>query len=131
MTKENENKVNVMLVEDSPLIKEIMLENLESLDNIQAIYHADKQTEALKTIEKHKPDLIIIDLELLEGNGLGLLTEIKAHPEKFGQPKKVVFTNHTSPLLRRKCEATHIQGFFDKSYQLDDMLTYIQNINAG
>jgi len=124
----NDKKVNVLLVEDSPLIREIILENLKSLDNVQVVCYADKQSDALREIEHHKPDLVIVDIELIEGNGLAVLTQLKAYPEKFGHPKKVVFTNHTSPLLKRKCEATSIQGFFDKSYQLDDMLDYIQKI---
>ncbi len=130
MKKPNENKVNVLLVEDSPLIREIVLENLAGLDNAEVVSFADKQSEALVEIEKHQPDLVIVDLELTEGNGLGVLAQLKAFPEKFGDPKKIVFTNHTSPLLKRKCEATDIQGFFDKSYQLDEMLDYVSSMTA-
>jgi len=128
MMKTNDNKIDVLLVEDSPLIREIILENLKSLDNVQVVCYADKESDALRDIEHHKPDLVIVDIELLEGNGLEVLAQLKAYPDKFGNPKKVVFTNHTSPLLKRKCEATNIQGFFDKSYQLEEMLDYIHAI---
>lgn len=130
MNQGNQKILNVLLVEDSPLIREIVLENLNSMEQIKVVSHADKQSKALKDIEKLKPDLVIVDLELIEGNGLGVLTKMKQNPEKFGNPKKVVFTNHTSPLLRRKCESMGIEGFYDKSYQLDDMLDYIEDLTA-
>ena len=122
--------LNILLVEDSPLIRDIVLENLNSIDGIEVVSYADNQTQALLDIEKYKPDLVIVDLELIEGNGLGVLTEIKHDPDKFGNPKKVVYTNHTSPLLKRKCETMDIQGFYDKSYQLDDMLEYIEDLTS-
>ena len=126
----NNDKLDVFLVEDSPLITEIILENLNSINGIQVVSYADTQSQALINIEKHKPDLVIVDLELLEGNGLYVLTEIKHNPEKFGHPKKIVFTNHTSPLLKRKCESMDIHGFYDKSYQIDDMLDFIEDLTS-
>jgi two-component system OmpR family response regulator len=123
--------LNILLVEDSPIIRQIVLESLNSTDNIEVVGFVDSQTKAMEDLERYKPDLVIIDLELVEGNGLGVLTEIEQSPDKYGRPKKVVFTNHTSPVLKRKCQAMDIQGFFDKSYQLDDLLDYIEGLSEN
>lgn len=128
---EERKKLSVLLVEDSPLLRDIVIENLSSLEQVEVVAMADKQSQALSEIEKHKPELVIIDLELLEGNGIGVLKEIKLHPEKFGTPLKLVFTNHTSPVMKKKCLELGIEGFFDKSYQLFDMLDCIEEIIAA
>tara|TARA_R110001606_G_scaffold361754_3_gene514972 strand:- start:32954 stop:33343 length:390 start_codon:yes stop_codon:yes gene_type:complete len=118
--------LTILLVEDSPIIRQVVLESLTSTENIEIVGFVDSQTKAIEDLQRYKPDLVIIDLELIEGNGLGVLKELEHEPEKFGCPKKVVFTNHTSPLLKRKCQALNIEGFFDKSYQLDDLLDYVE-----
>lgn len=126
MTKKT---LTVLLVEDSPIISQVVLESLTSTDNIEVIDVVDSQTKAIEELRRHRPDLVIIDLELIEGNGIGVLKELKGEPEKFGYLKKVVFTNHTSPVLRRKCLALDIERFFDKSYQLDDLLDYVESLS--
>ncbi len=118
--------LTILLVEDSPIIRKVVLESLTNTDNIKVVGFVDGQKKAIEQLERYKPDLVIIDLELIEGNGLGVLKQLGHEPEKFGYPKKVVFTNHTSPVLKRKCQALDIEGFFDKSYQLDDLLDYVE-----
>jgi two-component system, OmpR family, response regulator len=122
--------LTVLLVEDSPIIRQVVLESLTSTDNIEVVGFVDSQIKAMQELERFKPNLVIIDLELVQGNGLGVLKELEQAPEKFGSPKKVVFTNHTSPVLKRKCQALDIEGFFDKSYQLDDLLDYVESLSA-
>jgi len=118
--------LTILLVEDSAIIRKVVLESLTNTDNIKVVGFVDGQKKAIEQLERYKPDLVIIDLELIEGNGLGVLKQLGHEPEKFGYPKKVVFTNHTSPVLKRKCQALDIEGFFDKSYQLDDLLDYVE-----
>lgn len=121
--------LTILLVEDSPIIRQIVLESLTSTDNIEIVGFVDSQTKAIEELQRYKPALVIIDLELVEGNGLGVLKALKHEPEKFGFPKKVVFTDHTSPVLKRKCQVLDIEGFFDKSYQLDDLLDYVESLS--
>lgn len=123
--------LTILLVEDSPIIRQVVLESLTSTDNIKVVGFVDSQKKAIEQLERYKPDLVIIDLELIEGNGLGVLKQLGHEPEKFGYPKKVVFTNHTSPVLKRKCQALDIEGFFDKSYQLDDLLDYVELLSQS
>lgn len=121
--------LTILLVEDSPIIRQVVLESLTSTDNIEIVGFVDSQTKAIEELQHYKPALVIIDLELVEGNGLGVLKALKHEPEKYGCPKKVVFTNHTSPVLKRKCQVLDIEGFFDKSYQLDDLLDYVESLS--
>jgi DNA-binding NarL/FixJ family response regulator len=121
--------LTILLVEDSPIIRQIVLESLTDTDNIEVVGFVDSQMKAIEALQHCKPDLVIIDLELVEGNGLGVLKQLEHEPERFGCPKKVVFTNHTSPMLKRKCQALDIEGFFDKSYQLDDLLDYVETLS--
>jgi CheY-like chemotaxis protein len=122
----NTEKLSIVLVEDNPLLRDIVLENLDSIEQVIVVATADRQIQALNEIEEHKPNLVIADLELNEGNGLGVLNEINRHPELYGTPEKLVLTNHTSKHLKKKCLEQDIQGFYDKSYQLFEMMDWIE-----
>lgn len=118
----------VVLVEDSELLQEMMTEVLDSIPNLDLVGVADGQTKALTHIKKNKPDLVIVDLELVEGDGVGVLKALDTGSEIYGQPEKVVFTNHTSSRLKSKCEQFDISGYFDKSYQLEELTDYLSQL---
>lgn len=99
---------------------------LSSLDNISVVAEAADEQGGLQHIEHCRPDLVIVDLELTGGSGIGVLSALHRDPGRYGMPKAVVFTNHVSTILRSRCEALGIGGFFDKSYQLDKLIDFIQ-----
>jgi DNA-binding NarL/FixJ family response regulator len=122
--------LQVLLVEDSPIISQIVTESLDSCDDIEIVSIVDTQNAAIDALKAYKPDVVIVDLELNEGNGVGVLSALKQSPDLYGYPRKIVYTNHTSQVLKRKCEALDIDAFFDKSYQFDELIDYVEMLSA-
>ena len=52
--------------------------------------HAIDQGTAMKMVKKHKPDLILLDIGLPDGNGLGVLEYLRGHPTLGATPVVVV-----------------------------------------
>ena len=119
--------LDVVLIEDSKLLREMLADMLSSVDKIAVVAQADDQDTGLRLVEDHQPDVVIVDLELSVGSGIGVLSALNDDRGRYGDPKAVVFTNHGSRVLRRRCEDLGIDGFFDKSYQLDELIDYIQS----
>ena len=117
----------ILLIEDSRLLREMLVDMLNSLDDVAVVAEAADQANGVRLMESHLPDLVIVDLELAGGSGIGVLSELSRDRHRYGNPKAVVFTNHGSSVLRNRCEALGVDGFFDKSYQLDDLIDYIQS----
>jgi CheY-like chemotaxis protein len=46
--------------------------------------------------------VFIVDLQLKEGDGLGVLRALHDESHKYGDPQKVVFTNNTSQGLKTR-----------------------------
>jgi DNA-binding NarL/FixJ family response regulator len=123
--------LRVILVEDSPLLCEMLSEMLVELDGVDVVAHAAGEDEALEALEQRRPDLAIIDLELKQGTGLGVLQAMHDAPERFGNPRAVVFSNHGHRIVRARCSALGVEHFFDKSYQLDELIEYVQAARAA
>jgi DNA-binding NarL/FixJ family response regulator len=104
----------------------MLVDVLSSVDSVRVVAEAEDQASGLNLTERHHPDLVIVDLELGDGSGIGVLAELSRNRGRYGDPRTVVFTNHGSSVLRSRCEALGVDGFFDKSYQLNDLIDYIQ-----
>lgn len=120
--------LKIVLVEDSTLLQEMVSEALESVPSAELVGIAAGEKTALSTIASNPTDLVIVDLQLEEGDGLGVLRALHNNSQKYGDPQKVVFTNNTSQGLKSRCEALNIDGYFDKSYQLDDLIDYVNSL---
>src|ERR1700750_196418 len=74
----------VLIVEDNELNMKLFRDLLEAHG-----YHTigtNKGTEALALVRQHRPDLILMDIQLPEVSGLDVTRWIKSDPERRGIP---------------------------------------------
>ncbi|AGX88207.1 chemotaxis-specific protein-glutamate methyltransferase CheB [Candidatus Symbiobacter mobilis] len=80
MTK-SKNPLRVLLVDDSPLIRDILRDILESEPDIQVIGEAGDGKEAIAKVGELQPDLVTMDIEMPVMGGLEAIEQIMAkHP---------------------------------------------------
>ncbi|MER2554240.1 MAG: response regulator [Thauera sp.] len=123
--------LRVVLVEDSAMLRGMLCEMLAELDGVGVVAEAEDEQGALAALETQRPDLAIIDLELRQGSGLGVLRQMQAEPERFGRPRAVVFSNYGHAPVRARCEQLGVERFFDKSFQLDELIDFVQAAVPG
>ncbi len=123
--------LRVVLVEDSAMLRGMLCEMLAELDGVGVVAEAEDEQGALAALETQRPDLAIIDLELRQGSGLGVLRQLQAEPERFGRPRAVVFSNYGHAPVRARCEQLGVERFFDKSFQLDELIDFVQAAVPG
>ncbi|KAB2965043.1 response regulator transcription factor [Zoogloea sp.] len=118
--------LRIVLVEDSALLRDRLTGMLDSIAGIEIAGFADSEKSAIETLLQIQPDLAIIDLELRSGTGLNVLSAAHGAPQRFGQLRTVVFSNHAHSIVQGRCRALGALAFFDKSFQMDELLEYIQ-----
>ena len=104
----------VFLVEDSPLLRS-RLEAMLVAAGAQVVGHAAGAQQAIAAILAARPDAVVLDLHLEEGNGFDVM---KALQKAAPQVAVYVLTNFPSEPYRRKAEGLGARGFFDKSSEL-------------
>jgi len=70
-------EVKVFIVEDDPMVALINKRFVEKLPPFKVVGVASTEEEALKTIHTMKPDLVLLDIYLPQGDGLTLLKQIR------------------------------------------------------
>lgn len=120
-------QLRIAIVEDSKMLREMLSEMMDGIDRVDVDVLADGQTSALRQMAKQPVDVAIVDLELKEGSGLGLIRALNDDPQKYGAPKAVVFSNYAVSSMSRRCRELGVAEVFDKSFQLPELLAFIQN----
>lgn len=70
-------KIRVMVIDDSALMRRIISQLLSKDPDIEIIGSISNAVYALNMIERLKPDIITLDIEMPEMNGLEALTELR------------------------------------------------------
>ena len=74
----NRQLLKVMLVEDHEVVREGLRMILESTGDIAIVAEATTAREAVANATKARPDVIVMDVRLLEGNGIEATREIRS-----------------------------------------------------
>lgn len=122
--------VKTFIVEDSPIILDNLVDTLEELASVKVMGSAADEVEALKWLldPANQFDLVIIDIFLRTGSGLGVLRSI-AQANVAG--KRVVLTNYATPDMRERCLSIGADRVYDKSNELDELITFCSRLADG
>ncbi|WP_310733672.1 response regulator [Aquincola tertiaricarbonis] len=118
------------IVEDSPVIRENLIATLEEMVPLEVVGTAEDESSAVYWLSHHAQqcDLVIIDIFLKGGSGLGVL---RSTVNARGRCKLVVFSNYATPDMRRKCLELGADKVFDKSNEIDALINYCERLAAG
>jgi DNA-binding NarL/FixJ family response regulator len=118
--------LKVLLVEDSLLLQEMLAGIFSELEGVEFCGSAEGEAEALERMEQSPVDLVIIDIELKQGSGMGVLAALQSEPARYGAPHKAVLTNFAYDSVRQRCERLGMDAFFDKSLHFNQMVDYVR-----
>jgi DNA-binding NarL/FixJ family response regulator len=105
--------LRVVLVEDSSVLRDRLTESLNTPGHVEIVAFADTEASALAALTSQDWDAVVLDLQLREGNGLGVLRGLKREGAATGTI--IVLTNYAFPQYRAKSEQLGAHYFLDKS----------------
>lgn len=77
-SRERKQSVSVLIIDDSALMRKVLGNMVQEIDQFQLMDVARNGRDALKILERIKPDIITLDVEMPVMNGIQTLKEIKA-----------------------------------------------------
>ena len=122
--------LKAFIVEDSPVIRENLIAALEELAPVHVVGTADDEPGAVDWLASsdHPCDLVIIDIFLKRGSGLGVLRAVSALSKPMSL---VVLSNYATADMRRKCLELGASRVFDKSNEIDALIVYCGRLADG
>lgn len=72
------DKIKVLIVDDEPLARRGIRQSLESVSDVEIVGECKNGREAVVAVEKQKPDLVFLDVQMPLLDGFGVIEEISA-----------------------------------------------------
>lgn len=129
MEAETTDEIRILMVEDEKYVVDQYRSLAETQPGIRIVYDTGSERNALNYLSQHKIDVMILDLELEEGDGVSLLAGIKER--KLEKPFTVVVTNTVSNVTLsylRTHGADYVYQKMNASYSPIRVLSVIQKI---
>jgi two-component system OmpR family response regulator len=104
----------VLLVEDSAVLTRRLIDLLSEPGRIEVTAQAATQAEAVSRLAEGAFDVLVVDIELAEGNGVAVIRHARQLYPPDAQPLIVVLTNYASDFVRDHCFAAGADYFLDK-----------------
>jgi DNA-binding NarL/FixJ family response regulator len=81
--------IRVLIVDDHPVVREGLIAVLEDTRDVQVVGEAGSAEEALSSVERTRPDVVLLDLELPGINGVDAIPRFSA---STAHPRVIVLT---------------------------------------
>ena len=115
--------MNLLIVEDSVLISGLLHDLLAGLPGIGRIDQAATLALALHSVRREPPALVILDLQLPDGNGMQIIGNLKQLSPEL---RIAMLTLHAENAYRHQCLALGADWFFDKATEIDALLREVR-----
>lgn len=103
---------SIFVVEDSPLVRERLLEMLETLPDAEVVGTATRADEAIQDILEGHPDVVLLDVRLEQGSGFDVL---RAVHEMAPEVDVYMLSSFASDPYRQLALRLGARGYFDKT----------------
>ena len=108
---------HVLVVDDSPLMRRMVCDLLESESGFKIVGEAENGREAIQKAKQLQPDLVILDLGMPVMNGLEAASAIKrAVPDV----RVILFTLYSDPDVERTARSMGVDAVISKE-NLEDL----------
>ena len=106
----------LLIIDSSLFIIERLLIILKEVKAVDKIYTATNYNSAVNVLGESKTDIVLLDIQLPDKNGIELLKYIVHH---FRETKVIILSNLVSDYYQKLCTDSGAAFFIDKSKEFD------------
>jgi two-component system response regulator NreC len=121
-------KVRIVIAEDHTILREGLRSLLSSNANFEIVGEAGDGREAIRYVEKYKPDLILTDLSMPRMNGMEAIREIK---RESPETKVLVLTVHRAEEYILATFRAGADGYLLKDSTHSELIMAVKKVLSG
>jgi DNA-binding NarL/FixJ family response regulator len=119
--------IRLMICDDHEVIRTGLASLLAGTD-IEIVAEAANGKDALKLAAKDKPDIILLDIRMPDGDGLATLEKLR---QKSPESKVIMLSTYDNPTYIARAVALGASDYVLKGSSRDDIITTIRACAAG
>lgn len=118
----------MVIADDIPLFREMLVHTLEEEDDIEIIAHAANGLEAVDACRLHRPHIILLDVEMPKMNGVEATKIIRA---ECPETRVVILTAYEDNQLILELIQAGATGYLVKDTHVDEVVKAIRVAHDG
>ncbi len=121
-------KISLLLVDDHKVMREGLRSALEINERIEIVAEGENGTEAVELCKLYSPDIILMDIEMPERDGISASREIK---KLYPETRIIILTMYDNKNYIMEALSTGIDGYLLKTAGIDDVHKAIKRTTRG
>ncbi len=122
------NKIKLIHIDDHLLFIQGVYSLLQSEDHIQWMGHAPNLEEGIELTKSQKPEVVLLDYFLPDGNGINAVPKILSITPSA---KIIMLTMENNQEIIQACREAGVMGFLPKSIDKDELIQAIISAVEG
>jgi DNA-binding NarL/FixJ family response regulator len=118
----------VLIVDDHDLFRQGVCNTIKAEEDFEVVGEAEDGTEALAKARELKPDLILMDIRMPQGDGLEAVSAIK---KELADVRIVMLTVNDKDENLFEAIKRGAEGFLSKSLRAKDLLSSLRGVMRG
>jgi DNA-binding NarL/FixJ family response regulator len=117
-----------LVVDDHPAIREALAATIQAEGGLQVVPAARNRAEAVRHLEDYRPDVLVLDLALPDGNGFTLIDDLQS--QETG-PRILVYSMYDDSAHAARALQAGALGYVTKSNPTSEVITAIRKVQGG
>ena len=120
--------IRVLVVDDHPIVRQGLVSVLSDEDDLEVVGEAGSGREAVARVQRLQPDVVLLDLEMTDLDGVAAIPQLLASRPSLGI---LVFTAYDTDERVLGAVRAGARGYLLKGASADEIARGIRAVNAG
>lgn len=121
-------KIRVLVVDDHPVVRDGLVAMLSTQPDLQVVASAGSGQEVLERVPQTQPDIILLDLEMPEMDGVAVLQRLR---EEHPRVRTIIFTAFDSDERILAAVQAGAQGYLLKGAPREEVFNAVRVVHEG
>lgn len=117
--------INIMIVDDHPVVRDGLALRISQYPDLKLCHEATSISEAMALLYDNRPDVVIIDITLKDGNGIELIKCIQSRDNSI---RILVWSMHDEGIYAERAIRAGAMGYINKEQATSHIIDAIRRI---
>jgi len=124
----SKSKIRILLADDHRIVRSGIRQLLEGEGELQVVSEAGDVEEAQALIEKHKPDVAVLDIQMPKASGIEVTRWVRAH---FPEVGVLILTAYDDDPYVMAVLQAGANGYVLKTAAAEELIQAVRDVNEG
>lgn len=120
--------IKVLIADNHPIIRMGVKNVLDSTSDLEVIADAGTTAELFQKLEEARPDVIMLEMDIPEINGIATLRKIK---KEYPEIKVLMYSGQSEDVYALSSIRAGAFGYLSKSSEVEYIITAVRKVSEG